>query len=156
MKQLRLSYILKGIVITLAVLGVLYVIGVPLVAKYMNISIPGDIFFGFNPFSWWTLFFCYVILLLFWNVCTRIGNGNSFSKENAAAFHRISLCGVAITLGFVVEFIWALILDYLTVPSILFICFKTIVFIIFIVICEALSKLILHAYEIRQENELTI
>ncbi len=156
MRQLRLSFVLKGIVITLAILGILYVIGVPLIADYMNISIPGDIFFGFNLFSWWTLLFCYIILFLFWNVCTQIGKGNSFSKENARAFHRISMCGNAILLGFVAEFIWALIRDYLTVPSILFICFKTIVFIIFAVICEALSKLIYHAYEIRQENDLTI
>lgn len=156
MKQLKLSYVLKGIVITLAILGLLYIIGVPLVANHMKISIPGDIFFGFNPFSWWTLFFCYIILILFWNVCTQIGRGNSFSKENAQAFHRISMCGAAITLGFLAEFIWAVLQDYLTVPSVLFICFKTIVFIIFIVICEALSKLIYHAFEIRRENELTI
>lgn len=156
MKQLKLSYILKGVVITLALLGILYVIGVPRVAAHMGISIPGNIFFGFNLFSWWTLLFCYMILILFWNVSTRIGKGNSFSKENATAFHRIGLCGIAILLGFVVELIWAFIQDYLTVPSILFICFKTIVFIIFVVICEALSKLILHAFEIRQENELTI
>ena len=156
MKQLRLSYVLKGIVITIALLGIFYLIGVPLLAKWLNLSMPGDILFGFNLFSWVTLFFCYVILFLFWNVCTQIGRGNSFSRENAIAFHRIGLCGIAIVLGFVAEFAWAFLQDYLSTASVLFIIFKTIVFLIFIVICEALSKLIYHAYEIRQENELTI
>lgn len=156
MKQLRLSYVLKGIVITLALLGIFYLIGVPLMAKRLEITIPGDILFGFNIFSWWTLFFCYVILILFWNVCTQIGKGNSFSRENATAFHRISLCAGSILLGFVAEFVWAMLQDYLSTLSVLFIVFKTIVFLIFLVICEALSKLIYHAYEIRTENELTI
>ena len=156
MKQRKLSYILKGVVITLAILGILYIVGLPLAAERMDVAAVKNTFWGFYAFRWWTLFFCYIILFLFWKVCTQIGVGNSFSLENATAFHRIAICGGGIILGFAFEFIWALIRDYLTAMSLIFILFKVVVFIIFIVICEALSQLILNAYEIRQENELTI
>ncbi len=156
MKQQKIANWLKGIVIFLALLGVIYSIGIYLLPQYVDITPPGNIYGGFHLFRWWTLLFCYIILFIFWNVCTQIGKGNSFSKENATAFHRISLCGIAILLGFVAEYIWAYAFDYLTIPSLAFIGFKTAVFIIFVILCEALSKLVLHAYEIRQENELTI
>ena len=124
MKQQKIANWLKGIVIVLAVLGVLYSIGVHLLPRYIDMETPGNIYGGFNLFSWWTLLFCYIILFISWNVCTQIGKGNSFSKENATSFHRIGLCGIAILFGFVVEFVWAYIMDYLTVPSIAFIFFK--------------------------------
>ena len=75
--------------------------------------------------------------------------------ENATAFHHISLCGGAIVLGFVAEFIMACV-TYASAPLLIFIGFKIAAFLIFIILCEALSKLIFHAYEIRRENELTI
>lgn len=156
MRQKQLSYWLKAIVIILAVLGAAYIGGVVYISKISDSIAPGNIVLGLNIFSYWTILFIYVILIFFWNVCTQIGRGNSFSLENAATFHKMTLCSGLIILGFVAEFVWAVIKDYLTLPSVAFICFKTVLFLAFAVLCEALSKLILHAYEIRKENDLTI
>lgn len=156
MKQRKISNWLKGIVIVLAILGALYLVGITLGVFCEELPIPVSPFRGLIYFTWYTLFICYIILFLFWNVCTQIGKGNSFSPENAASFHKIALCGVAITIGFFAEFIWAYFTDYLTIWLGMFSGIKIVIFGVFIVLCEALSKLILHAYEIRQENELTI
>lgn len=147
MKQKKIANWLKGIVIFLAILGILYGVGISILPIHVAYS---------HVFHWWMLLFCYIILVLFWNVCTQIGKGNSFSIENATAFHQIGLCGVAIVLGFVAEFAWVCIKHYVNIPLLIFIGFKIAVFIILIILCEALSKLIVHAYEIRKENELTI
>ena len=147
MKQQKIANWLKGIVIFLAILGIVYGVEISFLPMYMAYS---------HIFHWWMLLFCYIILFLFWNVCTQIGKGNSFSLENATAFHQIGLCGGAIVLGFVAEFTWVCIKNCFSIPLLIFIGFKIAAFIIFIILCEALSKLIFHAYEIRQENELTI
>ena len=148
MKQQKISNWLKGIAIALALLG-LFIIIVITIHRLRP----------FILFSWYAaLVICYLILSYFWKVCTEIGRGNSFSNENATHFHKMALCGIVLAIGFLAKFFVLLILykvPLIHIQTFLCIC-EVFAGIIFAVLCEALSKLILHAYEMKQENELTI
>lgn len=148
MKQQKISNWLKGIAIALAILGILIIVAITTLQMR-----------PFLLYSWYAaLTVCYLILYYFWKVCTEIGRGNSFSNENAAYFHKMARCGIVLAVGFLARFLVCLILyklSFIHIQTFLCIC-EVFAGIIFAVLCEALSKLILHAYEMKQENELTI
>lgn len=156
MKQHKIANWLKGIVISLAILISVFLIAVTIFAVLKTEMHPIGSIIGFPFFTWYTVAVCYAILFQAWKVCIEIGKENSFSGENASAFHKMSLIGILLAIGFSTKFCLILFFGNLGFVYGLFIVFEVIVSIIFIVLCEALSKLILHAYEIRQENELTI
>ena len=156
MKQCKISNWLKGIVISLALLGTLFVVGVTIFSFLKTELHPVGSIIGFPFFTWYSIMVCYAILFQFWKICTEIGKENSFSVENASAFHKMSLSGIFLAIGFTAKFCLIFFFGHLGFVYGLFIICEIIVSIIFIILCEALSKLVLHAYEIRQENELTI
>lgn len=104
-----------------------------------------------------TMILCYMVLYRFYCVCNEIGRDNSFSRENAGNFTRMKfqlLILGGIWAGYAVA---GLILNegrYLTVV----ICAALLAVIFFTIaaFAGALSKLIERAYEIREENDLTI
>ena len=156
MKQHKIANWLKGIVVFLAVLGTLFVIGVTIYAFKSQESHPISSIIGFPLFTWYTITFCYGALFQFWKVCREIAKENSFCPENATAFHKMSLFGIFLGIGFVAKICTILFLGDLNFVYGLFIVFEIVASIVFVVLCMALSKLILHAYEMKQENELTI
>lgn len=156
MKQRKISQWLKGIVISLAILGTVFVIAVTIFSFLKTEMHPVGSIIGFPFFTWYTIAVCYAILFQFWKVCKEIGNENSFSNENASAFHKMAIGGILLAIGFSTKFCLIFFFGNLGFVYGLFIVFEVIASIIFIVLCEALSKLVLHAYEMRQENELTI
>ncbi len=149
MKQTKISYWLKGLVIVLAAMGILFFGGLTYYVIYMEYS-------GLVVFVWYTAAFCYVILIEFWRVCTQIGKDNSFSMENTRAFHRMGLCGIAEAAGFAVRLLWLSVCGITTFPVAIFIIAEIILSLIFFILCEALSRLVQNAYEVKLENELTI
>lgn len=156
MKQHKIANWLKGIVISLAILVFIFLVAVTIFAFIKTELHPIGSIIGFPFFTWYTVAICYAILFQSWKVCREIGKENSFSLENASAFHKMSLSGILLAIGFSAKFCLIFFLGNLGFIYGLFIICEVIVSIIFTVLCEALSKLILHAYEIRQENELTI
>lgn len=156
MKQQKIANWLKGIALSLAVLGSVFVIGVTIYAFVCDEQHPISSIIGFPFFTWYTVAFCYAILFQFGKVCSEIGKENSFSMENVIAFHKMSISGIFLGIGFLAKFCLILFWGNLGFVYGLFIIFEIMVSIVFIVLCEALSKLILHAYEMKQENELTI
>lgn len=156
MKQQKIANWLKGIVISLAILILVFLVAVTIFAFSKTEMHPVGSIIGFPFFTWYTVAVCYFILFQSWRVCKEIGKENSFSIENASAFHKMSLSGILLAIGFSAKFCLIIFFGDLGFVYGLFIICEVIVSMIFIVLCEALSKLILHAYEIRQENELTI
>ena len=156
MTQKKISYWLKGIVILLGIMGVLFWGGLTAYAFYLRADEPQNLFWTFIFSSWYTAAFCYGVLIEFWGVCTQIGNDNSFSRENARHFHRMGICGVLALAGFVIRPLYLALEQALTVGFGIFVAAEILIAIVFIVLCEALSRLILNAYEMKQENELTI
>ena len=181
----RLSKRLKAVVIVLAVLGGLLTIGV-IGFRFIAPSLfgtsttffygmdGGEVVYSKNPalfhglmgYSVFTLVaaaLCYKILWHFWHVCTEIGRDNSFSAENYASFHKMA------NTAFVISGSYALKLAFIGGRMLILadgivetICVCTVIlcgliaFLLFGIVCEALSKLIKNAYEIKAENDLTI
>lgn len=156
MRQTRISYWLKGIVILLGLMGIAFLGGLTAYAFYLKANEPGNLFWTFIFSSWYTAALCYGILIEFWKVCTQIGNDNSFSQENARYFHRMGMCGALGAIGFIARLCYLAAEGALTIPFAVFGVAETLVALIFVVLCEALSRLILNAYEMKQENDLTI
>lgn len=156
MKQKKISKWLKAIAYFLVVTGTLFVIGVTIFAFINPEKHPVGSIIGFPFFTWYTIVFCYGIMFQFWKVATEIGKDNSFSPENAKSFHKMFIAGIFLAIGFIAKFCLLLFAKNLGLLYGMFIALEIIGSIVLIVLCEALSKLIQNAYEIKQENELTI
>lgn len=156
MKQTKISYWLKGLVIVLAVMGILFFGGLTCYAFHMKNEQPDNALWTFVFFAWYTAIFCYVILIEFWKVCTEIGKDNSFSLENTRAFHHMGLCGIAEAVGFAARLLWFCVCGAATFPIAVFLIAELLLSLMFLILCEALSRLVRNAYEVKRENELTI
>ena len=159
MQQMEVSKWLKGITIAIAVIGLLFfTLVMPVMAEECAASYPALAFLYWPGivFGGVTAVFCYAILYQFWKVCVQIGKDNSFSYENAKAFKNMS------RLLIVLAELWFFALLILAVKHWLnFEIGMKIIVIIFLwtaiaVLTAALSHLVWKAYEMKQENELTI
>lgn len=68
----------------------------------------------------------------------------------------MGMCGALGAIGFIARLCYLAAEGALTIPFAVFGVAETLVALIFVVLCEALSRLILNAYEMKQENDLTI
>lgn len=155
MKQYHISKWLKGLVLILAVMGAIFFGGVTwFVADFSGIAsdVSGYLLF----FIWYTAVLCYAVLFQFWKVCNEIGRDNSFSLENAAAFHKMGILGTFAGIGYLARLISMLVIGGMGIAAIVYSIFMMCLSVAFMILCEALSQLIRNAYEVKQENELTI
>ena len=156
MKQRQISYWLKALCILLGIMGVfLFGTLTAYAAQMLNEDLSNPLVF-FILFSWYTAILCYGVLILFWQVCTQIGNDNSFSMENVLAFRRMGYLGIAYMAGDITRYIWLICIHSASVRATLASIFMLLVALIFVVLCESLSQLVKGAYEMKQENDLTI
>jgi hypothetical protein len=156
MKQTKISYWLKGLVIVLAIMGIVIFGVLTCYGFFLRSQQPDSRMWTFIFFTWYTAALCYLILFEFWKVCTEIGRDNSFSMENSLSFHHMGFCGIAGAAGFLVRILWFSLCGLLTPPMAGFHILELLICWIFTVLCEALSQLIQNAYEVKRENELTI
>lgn len=99
---------------------------------------------------------CYLVLGIFWSICVRIGEDNSFCNENADGMKRMGLLsfgvGVLLTGGMI----------FLGFQGFLEIAYFIVYFLLMCVVCGvgvlclALSALIRRAAQLKEENDLTI
>ena len=166
MKQKTITLWLKAVAVAIGVLGLAFFGGATVYAFYFrpDYNTPLSDYLRENiVFLWITAFICYIILFFFWRIINEIGNDNSFSIENVKNFKCMGICGSLLIFENIIRIIVWIIQDkiHFFTPSLHFIALsytllKLIVFVIFIVLCYAMSKLVQNAYEIKQENELTI
>ncbi len=155
MKQTKISYWLKAITIILGMIGGIFFGWVTYLAMQMKAE--DDSIWLAIGCSWYIALLCYLVLIEFWKVCTQIGADNSFSVENAKCFHRMAIYGGCAGAGYAARLIWWLVAIRGAHAEIAFLSIGEILLsLVFIVLCEALSKLISYAYEVKHENELTI
>lgn len=159
MKQGEIAKWLKAITIVIGLMGaVFFLVLLPMMGKEMAVLYPemAGMYVPALLYGWCIAVFCYAILFQFWKVCVEIGRDNSFSMENAKAFKNISR--ISLMLG-VLWFLGIIILVVLGLghPGILILMLAMVIaHMILAVLAAALSHLILKAYEIKQETELTI
>ena len=159
MKQRKITYLLRAVAIALGLLGIAFFGSATLYAFVFkpdyNEPVPGYLRENI-VFIWITAIICYLILFFFWKIINEIGNDNSFSLENVKNFKCMAVCGGLIILEYVIRIVVWLIKGNLEFISLSYTLLKIFVFIIFVILCIAMSKLVQNAYEIKQENELTI
>lgn len=153
--QKKISYWLKGMDIVLAVMGLVVLAVMTLAYLFIRTQLPGTLWTSVY-FLWVAAFFYYVILFQLWKVCTQIGRMNSFSEENAKAFDNMSIAGMAVAVCFLAKLVWLLIQRTLAPAVAGLIVMEILVACMFVVFTGAMSRLVLNAYEMKRENELTV
>lgn len=159
MKQSEIARWLKVITCAIGILGaVFFFFLVPILAEEMKQGYPEAAFLYWPGLIYGYVIAagCYAILYQFWTVCREIGRDNSFSKENAAAFKKISRLAVALAGVWSAGFAGLIIIGYVQPAIMLFIIFAVFLSFVVAICAAALSHLVWKAYELRQENELTI
>ncbi len=159
MKQAEIAGWLKAITCGIGLMGAaVFFIFVPALAKELRRSYPeaACLYWPGLIYDFVIASGCYAILFQFWNICCQIGQDNSFSRENAAAFKRISRLSVLLAVIWFTGFLGLIVMRYMQ-PSLMLFMLSAIFMSFVVAVCAAaLSHLVLKAYELRQENELTI
>lgn len=159
MKQKKISLWLKAVTIAIALMGLAFFGSATAYAFAFrpDYNDPVPVYLRQNiVFLWVTAVLCFLVLFFFWKIITEIGNDNSFSMENVKNFKSMAICGILIIFEYILRIIVWLIKGDLEFIPLTYTLLKIFVFIIFVVLCIAMSKLVQNAYEIKQENELTI
>lgn len=156
MRQKKISGWLVALCIVLAIIGILVFGGLTILKlRYFAYS-DATVLWGSLVGGWYTAILCYLTLFQFLKVAIEIGNDNSFSLENANAFHKMGIYGLTAGVGYLVRGVYFTILQNVSWLSWSFYVLMAVLCVIFLVLCEALSKLIQNAFEVKRENELTI
>ena len=159
MKQKAITYWLKAVTIAIGLLGLAFFGGATIYAFFFrpDYNDPVPDYIRNNIVALWiTAILCYFILFFFWRIVNEIAKDNSFSMENVKNFKCMGICGGLIIVQYIIRIIVWLIRGDFTLIALSYTLLKIFVFIIFIILCYAMSRLVQNAYEIKQENELTI
>ncbi|MDE6888149.1 MAG: DUF2975 domain-containing protein [Eubacterium sp.] len=159
MKQKEIAKWLKGITGGIGLMGMIFFFGlVPVIAGEMRRMYPeaAHLYWPGLCYNVVIAASCFMILYQFWTVCREIGRDNSFSMENAAAFKRMSRLAVLLAAEWFAGF--AVLVALRSMQAGIMLLMLAAIFASFVVaICAAaLSHLVLKAYELKLENELTI
>ncbi|MCL1914146.1 MAG: DUF2975 domain-containing protein [Eubacteriaceae bacterium] len=156
----ELSRWLKALLVLTAVIGLfLAFVLMPNVARtlleedrmhYAHLELP------FEIFVWASVVPFLAMLFLAWQVFDQIGKDNSFCEENANKLKTISILGVVEVVYYFGGLVALMFIDIFYAPIII-----TIAIVIFFafaisVIAAALSHLVLKAWIIKSENDLTV
>ena len=158
-EQKRITYWLKGVTISIALIGLAFFGGFTLYAfKYKpDINEPLPDYIRSNVVMIWiTAVLLYAILYFFWRIVSEIGRDNSFSMENVKNFKYMAFLGGLICVEYLIRIALWLIKGDINGIAISYTLLKIVAFGIFIVLCLALSRLVKNAYDIKSENDLTI
>lgn len=159
MTQAEISKWLKAVTISLALMGIIFFgIAIPILANISRDVYP-TLAFLYYPGLIYSLALaipCYMILFQFWKVCKQISQNNSFSKENAVSFVKISHYAMFLTIEWFIGLLFLVISGWIKTGALMILIFGIFMSLIVTVVAAALSHLIQKAYELRIENELTI
>jgi len=159
MEQKRIANMLKVFTIGVGLIGALFFfVYAPVLIGDLAAMYPEAAFLKWPGIIgvWVIAVFCYIALVEFWKICTRIGKDNSFCNENANSMKRISLLAFLTAVLMILAAIFLGFMNFLGIAYFL-ICFFAVCIAIGVgVVCLALSALIRRAAQIKEENDLTI
>ena len=159
MSQTTLSNWLKGIIIGIAICGIIICfLIIPSLGKDIAYQYPEyeHCYLPWLIAIWISVLPCYIVLSYGWKITIEIGKDNSFSKENAGYLKNISILALVDT---VYVFLFNVVFLFLNMshPGVflasLFVDFAGVTV---AVVAAGLSHLVQKAAEIQSENELTI
>lgn len=159
MTQKSLSNWLKGIILGIGICGLVIYAGViPLWGQTIAVTYPefSYCYYPWLGFIWISGIPCYGVLILGWQVASRIGNDQSFSRENSVSLKKISMLSAGDAV-----FVFGVNILYLLLnmnhPGIVI----GFLFVVFAgaavsVVSAALSHLVGKAAELQEQSEWTI
>lgn len=159
MKQAEIARWLKGITWGIGIMGAIFFFGlVPVLAGEMRREYPEAAFLYWPGllYNFVIAADCYAVLFRFWTVCREIGRDNSFSRENAAAFKQISRLAAVLAVAWFAGLAGLTVIHFMQPGIMLFMIFAIFMSFAVAICAAALSHLVLKAYELKKENELTI
>ncbi len=156
MTQQTLAKWLKGIIIGMAVCGLLIIfVIVPFAGHDLALAYPE---FSYCFWPWFIFLFialipCYFVLVWMWSIASEIGKDRSFTMKNAVMLKRIMMAAIFDTAFFFLVNVIYLFLN-MSHPSVLiaslFVCFAGVAI---AVAAAGLSHLVGKAAAIREEND---
>lgn len=159
MNQKAITYWLKAVTVAFGLLGLAFFGGATAYAFFYkpDYNEPVPEYLRNNIAALWiTAVICYIILFFFWKIVNEIGKDNSFSLENVKNFKCMGVCGIAAVIEhLIILLVWTVKGETALIP-LSYTLLKIVVFMLFVILCYAMSRLVKNAYEIKQENELTI
>ena len=159
MKQDAFSKYLKGMVIAIALLGLLLcVFFVPGFGKDI-IKINPNLTYLYYPslvFVYITVIPVYIGLWNAWRIFSKIGKNNSFCFENSKRLKNIAYLASADTFLYVAAAIALLSMDALGWNALIFIVIIVFIGFAMAIVCSSLSHLVDKAATLKEENDLTI
>lgn len=159
MNQKKMSVMLEIIaVIAVIMLLIFLVVLMPMLASECREIYPKSAYLYIPGicYGWYLGILCLTAVCYFLRICNEIGKDNSFSKEN---MHSLNIIGIIAIIAAASWFIVILILIFIGSMSIAFFALMTLAVIVSLaiaVIATVLSHLVQKAYEIKEENDLTI
>lgn len=159
MQQLKLSQWLKGVTIFVGIIGGLFFfLFVPTYGRNMLTLYPefSSLFYLYLIMTWIGAIPCYLALFQFWKVCIQIGKDNSFSHENAKSLQNIGRLALIDTAYCLIGILVLLLANSLHIFLFIAALFIIAAGIAIAVIAAVLSHLIEKAWQLKQENDLTI
>lgn len=159
MKQEEIARWLKWITYSIGIAGAaVFFFLVPMIAGQMRMEYPQAAYLYWPGLgcNFLVASGCYLILYQFWTVCREIGRDNSFSMENALAFKRISRIAAGLAALWFTALAALAFMRVLQAGILLFLIFAVFISFAVAICAAALSHLVWKAYELKQENELTI
>lgn len=161
MNQMEMSKYLKAITACIGIIFFLFIVW--LLPAIFNKVIPAEYgaagFWGACIVVWLTSIPVFACFWKFWGICVRIGEDDSFSKENAKALRSMSHCLLADCIFYVIILAGACLGEWYKVYGIilLFGIFMILVICIaMVILCAALSHLVYKASELQEDQDLTI
>ena len=151
----RYGILLKAVVIVLALMGAAFFTAFLLYARTYDTHV-AELINDALPFHLLIVACCYAELVLFWGIADQIGRDNSFSQENRRAFRIMALIGLVFAADFSGMLIFFAARGRLIVIRLIYLAGMGLLSLIFAAICETLSRLIHHAWLVKNENDLTI
>lgn len=160
MKQREISRYLKVVTAGVTVLFLIFVVWfMPSVLKKTVLEAWGKTaFWASCCFLWVTAVPCLLSLYRFWGICVKIGEDQSFSRQNAEALKRISHYMLADSIFYALFLACTCIFSWYTYIGellfgtilVLFIC------VALTVLSAALSHLVYKASQLQEDQDLTI
>ncbi len=159
MNQKKMSLMLKGITIMIALMGAVFLMVImPMLAVECKRMYEESayLFYPALCYVWFIGLLSYAALYEFWKICNEIERDNSFSKENVRSLNKISVIAFIAAAVWFVGLLILIIIRSMSISFLILIAVAIFASVSISVVAAVLSHLVQKAYDLKKESELTI
>ncbi len=158
MKQRELSLWFKSVTFLGFIIGIIccFVFAPSLLYEALFDEIISYLFWPSLIYLWLSSIPFYISLVFAWKIASEIGKDNSFCEQNATRLKYISKLTLFDAIFFAIGGIALILFDTFISGLFLMLIFMLLASLAISIVCAALSHLTYKAYQMKQENDLTI